>query len=212
MKAHSEVLAFFLPRQMIARRVPAGVVIDRPEIVLHELGHCERLADETPFRQMEMRLAPGDIELGAGQLRLALIACIPTAAGRSARPCQAGGGCGSGPAPSPRGGGPSPAASGFPATRPWAARKRSFAFAFSSLRLLSRLKILGDGALLHDGGCIGGQERRSSSAKWPGLTLLTAATKAARSASDRPGGGSRRWPRGSSVAIAAADLRGIESS
>jgi hypothetical protein len=34
---------------------------------------------------------------------------------------------------------------------------------------------------------------------------------ASRSAVDNPGGGSRRWPRGSSVAVAAADLRGIQA-
>ena len=77
MKAHSEVLAFLRPRLMIARRVPCGVVVDRPEIVPHELGHLERLADETPFRQMEMSLAPGDIQLGAGQLALPSVPVFP---------------------------------------------------------------------------------------------------------------------------------------
>ena len=52
------------------------VVVDRLEIVPHEFGHLERLADETPFRQMEMSLAPGDIEFGAGQLSLTLAAPV----------------------------------------------------------------------------------------------------------------------------------------
>ena len=74
------------------------------------------------------------------------------AAGRSARPCQAAGGCGSG-----RGHRPEAQALASlvrpPATRPWAFLKGLW----SSRRfaILNRLDFLGDGALLRDGGRIG---------------------------------------------------------
>jgi hypothetical protein len=156
MKAHSDVLAFFLPRLMIARRV----VIDRLEIILHEFGHCERLADVTPFRQMEMSLAPGDVELSAGQC--ALPSCLyshgggplgSTVPGRRRLRLGA-------RAIAPRRRGPRQPrqAPGDPPVRGAQAVLRLRLLVL--LRLLSRLKILRDGALLHDGGCIGGQERR----------------------------------------------------
>jgi hypothetical protein len=80
------------------------------------------------------------------------------------------------------------------------------------LLVLGRLKLLGDSPLLHRGGCISGQERNILGGEMPRFDAPDGGDEGCPLGFGESGGGSRRWPRGSSKAIAAADLPAYERS